>query len=306
MMKALVTGSSGFIGRHMTQELLRRGYTVTQVDIEGTSATTPIDALAFFSNSEAHYDLVVHAAAQIGGRVGIEHRALKTGSANLQLDAAMFGWALRTRPEHIVYLSSSAVYPVELQRNAKMKYLQERSVSLDRPGLPDELYGWTKLTGEQLTDAALASGIQIHVVRPFSGYGSDQSIDYPFGSFLDRTMQRRDPFRIWGDGTQIRDWIHVDDVINAILTIVESNVLDPVNICTGRATSFNELAQMFFSIFSDITGEKYSPELQHVLSAPRGVSYRVGAPGQLLKIYTPRISLEQGIARAIKSRLECA
>ena len=96
-----------------------------------------------------------------------------------------------------------------------------------------------------------------------------------------------------GDGTQVRDWIHISDVVGATLAAVDQDVPGPTNLCTGRGVSFNELAAMV------TLAACYTPRFDHKRDAPRGVAYRVGDPAKMLGFYTPRVSLEEGIARAL-------
>lgn len=286
---ALVTGAAGFIGRHMTSALAAAGYAVLGVDVQDGD-----DAADFFRYSEGCYDLVVHAAAVVGGRARIDGTPLDL-AVNLELDAAMFRWAARTQPGRVVYLSSSAVYPVSLQTAAWAgSRLRETLVSLDLPRLPDALYGWSKLTGERLAALARAEGVPVTVVRPFSGYGEDQSKDYPFPALAARALAREDPYVIWGSGDQVRDWIHVDDICAAILAAVAGGVDGPVNLGTGRPTSMRTLAGMFAAAAG------YSPVFKPLPEMPSGVAYRVADVTLLSEFYRPRITLEEGIERSIR------
>ncbi|MEV8637772.1 NAD-dependent epimerase/dehydratase family protein [Streptosporangium sp. NPDC051023] len=295
MPTALVTGGAGFVGRHFTRALAEAGYDVTAFDINPRGGVRLLDARSFFSANTERYDLVVHLAAVVGGRAKIEGEPLSL-AVDLEIDAGLFQWALRTRPGRIVYYSSSAAYPITLQGGDPPNTLAESDIRFDYPlGGPDLSYGLAKLVGEQLAEYAEAEGLRVHVFRPFSGYGEDQALDYPFPSFADRARRRDDPFTIWGDGTQVRDWIHISDVVAATLSAVDHDVPGPANLCTGRPTSFNDLARMF----ADAAG--YSPDLKHVLAAPKGVAYRVGDPTKMLSFYTPKISLEEGIDRALKA-----
>lgn len=291
---ALVTGSEGLIGGHTTTRLQANGWAVHRVD---TRTNPGMDARDFFRNNlTTRYDLVVHCAAQVGGRVGIEHRPAHLAAVNLQLDAALFEWALRTRPAHVVYWSSSAAYPTYLQTGqVQAGYrLSENDIDLTDPENPDNTYGWVKLTGERLAHEAQQEGLNIHVFRPFSGYGPDQSMDYPFPAFVDRARRRADPFDVWGDGEQVRDFIHVDDVVSAALTAVELDYPGPLNLCTGVGTSFNQLAELMCRT----TG--YQPVTRHHPDKPVGVRYRVGDPTQMLKVWAPRVTLEDGVTRALQ------
>lgn len=150
-----------------------------------------------------------------------------------------------------------------------------------------------KLTGERLADAYRAQGGRVTVVRPFSGYGEDQSDQFPFGAFRDRARRREDPFTIWGSGEQVRDWVHVDDVVGAVLAAVEQDVDGPLNIATGHGTSMRELAELF------ATTAGYRPEFETHPERPAGVAYRVGDPTRLHEIYTPRVTLDEGVKRAL-------
>jgi nucleoside-diphosphate-sugar epimerase len=206
---------------------------------------------------------------------------------------------MRTRPWRAIYFSSSAAYPIKLQAadNNYRGALQESFIDLDNPEMPDAVYGWVKLTGEQMARYANNAGANVHVFRPFSGYGADQDLDYPFPSFIKRALDRVETFDVWGTGEQVRDWVHVDDVVGAVLAIMSEPVtIGPINIATGIPTSFYELADMVMS-----TAGHLAP-IQTYPHAPTGVHYRVGSPANLEKFYIPKVSLAEGIDRALRGR----
>jgi nucleoside-diphosphate-sugar epimerase len=291
MKTALVTGSAGLIGRHFSNYLLAQGWSVQEIDIKYRHR----DAREYFCQIDTPtYDLVVHCAAHVGGRLDIENRAAYIGAYNVQLDGAMFEWALRTRPAHTIYWSSSAAYPVNLQLDdANSVDLCERDIYLNEPEVADFTYGWAKLVGERLAQEAAAEGLRVHVFRPFSGWADDQDASYPVGAFIERARRRADPFDVWGDGEQVRDFIHVSDVIEAAMTAIDQDYPGPLNLCTGVPTSFNELAGLVTSAAG------YRPTLRHHLDKPQGVRYRVGDPTELHKVWAPRVSLEDGIKAAL-------
>jgi nucleoside-diphosphate-sugar epimerase len=294
---ALVTGSAGFVGRNISAELERRGYQVEHVDTrEWCECCKPRDARHLFAWDVRTFDLVVHCAFHVGGRAAIdgEPRLL---ARNLELDAAMFDWAVRTGQGRVLYFSSSAAYPVRLQTLDLAHRLTEQDISsTGQVGLPDARYGWAKLTGERLAYAARESGLKVSVVRPFSGYGTDQTLDYPFPSFIDRAAHRRDPFVIWGSGDQVRDWIHIDDVVGGALAVVAAGYDEPVNLATGVGHSMRELAE----VVCGLTG--YEPEYKPLGDKPVGVMYRVGNPGTLNRFYQPTVTLAEGVERALERR----
>lgn len=294
MPSALITGNAGFVGWHFERYLREAGWYVVGMDINGANR---IDAREGFRVYEsANVDLLIHCAAIVGGRAMIDGSPLAL-APNLELDSAMFQWALKNRPKRILYFSSSAVYPV-YDQNTYKRSLKENRVrpSLDAPsvGTPDSLYGWAKLTGENLAHRARQAGLNVSVVRPFSGYGANQSPDYPFRALLERAMRKDDPFEIWGDGTQTRDWIHISDIVNACMRMYSRGIDGPVNLGTGRATPFLRLAEMMCDAVS------YSPDFHFNLTKPTGVQYRVADVTHLHDFYQPEITLETGIQGALE------
>jgi nucleoside-diphosphate-sugar epimerase len=299
-MKALVTGSAGFVGRHMVAELQGRGWEVDLCDPLHKETEVPYyeDAHMVFRQEKDEgsvYDLVVHCAAAAPYRAAIDGQPMNL-VADLALDTALFKWAVRTEQKHVVYISSSAAYPVTLQRKGVRTHLAEDVIDPSRPELGDAAYGLTKLTGEQMAGAARAAGVKVTVVRPFSGYGEDQGENWPFGAFIGRALRREDPFTIWGDSTQVRDWIHIDDVVRAMYALYEQGVEEPVNLCTGVGTSMLKLVTKICA------ASGYYPEIVVDTEAPQGVHYRVGNPWRLRQYYTPEISVDEGITRALAAQ----
>lgn len=325
-MRALVSGSAGFIGRHMVAELITRGYSVDAFDVR--YAKHPVGSNFIHADSKlidhkSAYDLVVHCAYHVGGRSAID--GINTNFAkNLALDSALFEWAVRTKQKRVLYFSSSAAYPVDNQSKAYVDYtcsedwgvemgwgieackLKEDLISLKNPRRPDANYGWAKLTGERLAEDARKNGLPVSVVRPFSGYGEDQTLDYPFPSIVRRASQG--DLSCWGPPGQTRDWIHVDDVCRGALAIVDSGTQGPVNLCTGIGTEMGQLARMIwrrgtnngYGDWNPVdTAPQIVPRVSYDESKPTGVFYRVGDPTRMLQYYTPTVSLEEGIRRAL-------
>lgn len=283
-MKILITGHKGFVGRNFVKKY--NNHDITGVDIKDG-----IDCRDFFKTCDTKFDLVIHLAAIVGGRATIEGNPLSVAS-DLSIDAEFFQWALKTRPHRIVYFSSSAAYPINLQKTAYK--LKESDIDLSSVSNPDMTYGWAKLTGEYCIQFLQAEGLKTHVFRPFSGYGTDQDLDYPFPSYIRRGKNLENPFTIWGDGNQVRDFIHITDIVNAVDAATQNDFLEPVNLGWGRPTSFNELC----SLVCHQVG--YSPEINHILGAPKGVDYRCCDNTRMLSFYKPKISLEDGIALSLR------
>lgn len=308
MTSALVTGDAGFVGRHLVAELLKRGYQVTGVDVNpvkmepfavraGSYFHQTMDCRQWFQlYPTLEFDLVFHCAAVIGGRVGIEDNPLGVAE-DIEIDLAFFKWLRSAVPQHAVYYSSSAAYPIALQTTEHR--LRENDIQLpSEVAMPDMTYGWAKLTGEYVASFVQREiDTSVHILRPFSGYGSDQSLDYPFPSIIRRVKRFCNPVEIWHN--TVRDFIHIDDVIGATFAAIEENVCEPVNLCTGVPTSFRQLANLAILAAQDKDPEYDPPIVTLGGEKPAGVQYRVGDPELLNTFYVPQISAQQGVRKAI-------
>lgn len=318
-MRVLITGGAGFVGRHFTSTLVQAGHEVVVVDpiTPGSGGLEPDkwpeflglshldflfhreDCRQFFERTSERYDLVVHLAAVVGGRLTIEQQALAVAD-DLSIDAQFFRWAERTRPHRSLYFSSSAAYPIELQTRDQQTVLSEDMISFEsRVGVPDLSYGWSKLTGEFLSRLAVERyGMDIKVFRPFSGYGQDQDSSYPFPAIIRRALAHRpgEPFIVWGSGLQQRDFIHIDDCV--AISLEAAKVMAPgeaLNLSSGRGTTFADLARMVFNELGlevpDIVCDKGKPE---------GVFFRVGDTARQEELgHRPTIDLVAGVRLAL-------
>ena len=282
-MDVLITGSHGFVGRYFVNKL--QGHNLTLIDLKNGN-----DCRDFFKREDKQYDLVIHLAAIVGGRESIEGRPMAVAD-NLSIDSEFFQWCLKTKPHKIVYFSSSAAYPTWRQEEIfKDIPLKETDINWQAQlGIPDMTYGWSKLTGEYLARFVP----NVHIFRPFSGYGFDQDLTYPFPMYVKRAIEKQDPFEVWGPGTQTRDFIHMKDVVEAVMTAVDLGITEPINLGTSRATSFIDLASMCMQAVG------YEGQILTRPDKPVGCMHRVSDNTKLLEFYTPKITLEEGIREAV-------
>ena len=300
MKRILITGGNGFVGIHFAKKLFNNNIQLDIVDItkqrhKYCSKYFKKDCRDFFKKNKPNYDLIIHLAAVVGGRVNLEKNQIAVAT-DLSIDSDFFNW-VKDAPKDtsIIYFSSSAAYPIELQ---KAEYtLKENDIDLQNIKNPDMTYGWVKLTGEMLA-------LQLHqeykknitVFRPFSGYGILQDDTYPFPSILERIFKKNNPVDVWGNGLQVRDFININDVIEGSLYLSDKIINGkPINLSTGVATSFKDLIYKAYSIvWNEI------PQLKINKEKPTGPSFRCGSI-ELQKQYgfNYLYSLEDGIIEYI-------
>ena len=245
---------------------------------------------------------VYHFAAIVGGRAKIEGDPMKV-ALDLSIDAEFFFWICNHRPSRVLYPSSSAAYPISLQTDRDAIALREPDINFQgNLGTPDMTYGWSKLTGEFLARiAARHYDIPVACIRPFSGYGEDQDLSYPVPAIAARAAAREDPFEVWGSGNQGRDFIHIEDIIDFIMILMDQ-VKDgsAYNIGSGKLTSFLEL----IDLFTDFAG--YKPVIKRLLDKPVGVHSRYSDMSLVNEKFgwKPKISLEEGMKRVYDAAVQ--
>ena len=258
------------------------------------------DCRAWFQRiKDTDFDYTFHLAAMVGGRLMIENNPLAVAD-DLAIDAAYWQWAKLARPRKSVCFSSSAAYPVKLQRPDHYVLLKEDMISFaDDIGMPDMTYGWAKLTNEYLARLAYEKhGLKSVCYRPFSGYGEDQDDAYPFPSICKRVLANKGAavLQVWGSGTQMRDFIHIDDCVTGVLTTMDK--IDDggaLNLSTGIFTSFIDFARMAAGIAG------YRPEVKGMSDKPAGVHARAGDTAKQKQFgFAYGISFREGVSRALE------
>ena len=309
--KVLVTGGASFIGSHLVDALVERGAAVRVVDDLSSGLLSHMEhhmaagKVEFIQGDLRDQDTckvatsgittVFHLAADHGGRGYVD--TFQAGPAgNLYLDGQLFWEAVKAGVEKVVYASSGCVYPNFLQANPD----EELYLTEDKVGPPydaDNMYGWAKLMAEMTLQAYNREhGLKAASCRYFTVYGPRAKENHAVMAMTARSFIGQDPFLVWGDGTQVRNWTHVDDIVEG--TILAAEKIDDgtaINLGTMERIQVIDAVRMVL----DYTGHKAQIQLQPDM--PTGPLNRVAdnALAKKLLDWEPKVAFEDGLKRTI-------
>ena len=239
--------------------------------------------------------MVFHLAADHGGRGYVDlHQA--GPASNLFLDGLIFWEAVKAGVDKVVFASSGCVYPTFLQKDTKKEfYLTEDMVG--PPYDADNMYGWAKLMAELTLRAYCKEhGLRAASCRYFTVYGPRGVENHAVIAMIARAFVGQDPFEIWGDGTQIRNWTYVDDIVRG--TILAAEKIDDgtaVNLGTTERIRVIDAVKMVL----DYTGRKAQIKLS--TDMPVGPLNRVSDNSLAKEIigWEPKVMFKEGLKRTI-------
>lgn len=234
--KVLVTGGASFIGSHLVDAVIERGAWVRVIDDlssgrrENLASHSSNGGLEFIEGdlradgaaerAVEGMSVVFHLAADHGGRGYVDLHQVAC-STNLLIDSIVFRACHQAGVEKVVYASSGCVYPNFLQTEPeKILFLTEEMVG--PPYDADNLYGWAKLMAEMtLRGYWKERGMKSVCLRYFTVYGDRGHENHAVIAMIARAFVRQNPFVVWGNGEQIRNWTHVSDIVDGTILAAE-------------------------------------------------------------------------------------
>ncbi len=307
---ALVAGAGGFIGGHLAAELIRRGYSwVRCVDVKGfddwyqqhDSCQNMVldlrDKDACLAACQGVTD-VFNLAADMGGIGFIENHKAEC-MISVLINTHLLMAARDQGTKRFFYSSSACVYNATKQVEANVTALVEEDAY---PAMPEDGYGWEKLFSERMCRHFQEDyGLEVRVARFHNVYG-------PFGTFdggrekapaaisrkvIEAKTSGNHSIGVWGDGEQTRSFMYIDDCVEGILRLFESEHSEPINLGSSELVTINQL----IDITESIAGIQV--EREYDLSKPKGVRGRNSDNTQIQAAlgWQPGISLEIGMQK---------
>ncbi|MDI6783136.1 MAG: NAD-dependent epimerase/dehydratase family protein [bacterium] len=302
--KVLVTGAGGFIGHHLVKFLRNKGYWVRGVDIklpeyEPTFADEfELLDLRRWDNclqSVRGMNQVYNLAANMGGIGFIETHKAEIVHDNILINIHMLEAARLQQVERYFFTSSACIYPGYRQKDTEVIPLKEEDAY---PADAEDGYGWEKLYTERACRHYYEDyGMKTYIVRFHNIYG-------PLGSYeggrekspaaICRKVALAKPvdeIEVWGDGKQTRSYCYIDDCVEGIYRLMQSDYHEPLNLGTDRLISINELVDIVAKIEEKEIRKRYD------LTKPQGVRGRNSDNTRLREVlkWEPQVSLEKGL-----------
>ena len=305
MRRALVCGAGGFIGHHLVKKLKKEGYWVRGVDIKypefsKTEADeflildlrVPENCYKAVILKNGFFDEVYQLAADMGGMGFISWAECEVLTNNVLININM----TRASAEIGVgkYFFSSSVCVYRNMKPGEPKLYEEDAY----PALPDNEYGWEKLYSERVLLAyGRRYGMNVRIARFENCFG-------PEGTWRGgrekapaaicrkvaiAKLKGEDFIEVWGDGSAIRNYIYIDDLINAVYILMQSNLQEPVNIGTEEYISVKELVDLVFEIAGVNLKIKWVP-------GPVGVESRNFSHEKIYSLgFKPQYTIKKGL-----------
>jgi len=302
----LVTGGTGFVGGHIVDHLLEAGAwvripvhqrqphrTAANIELVEADLTRTEDCLRCCRD----VDFVFHAAGGVGAAGISQTQIIANITSNLTLTANALQSASEAKVKRILVFSSSTAYPP-----ADHAVKEDEFWSADPwPGYHG--YGWMRRYTERLAEYVHnSSDINVAIVRPGALYGPRDNFDlatcHVVPALIRKAVDRTHPFNVWGDGDDVRDFLHIADLARGCLMMLENKAdCDPVNIAYGEGVVIRDLVKII------VEEAKYeNASLEFDSSKPSALPIRLMNTEKAMRNinFQPKITIREGIRETIQ------
>ena len=313
--KILVTGGASFIGSHLVDRLVEFQAKVLVIDDLSSGKIQNLknvfESINFIEqdlrqkqNLNSYFekvDVVFHLAAIHGGRGYIENFQEQMLD-NFTIDTNVFSSAKENKVSNIVHASSACAYPISLQDDSTSRnLLSENQANFEEQGkaFPDGVYGWTKLIGEYQLQTISDSITKGRSARIFTAYGERENLSHAAIALIAKSELKLDPFPVWGNGEQTRNFTHVSDTVKGLLFLGADDRSIDFDVFNVGTSIHIKVIDFINEIHKQMNWKPSKWNFE--LDKPTGVASRAAENSKISKIFNwqPSLEIEEGIKRTL-------
>jgi GDP-L-fucose synthase len=297
-MRILIAGSTGLVGTSLTKLFCTKNVVVIPCNRKIVDLTNREDTFKFIA--EMKPDAIIDAAAKVGGIGANNLYPVEFLSQNIQIQTNLLDAAHANKVAKLIFLGSSCIYPRDTPQP-----ITESSLLTSRLENTNKAYAIAKIAGVELVNSYRAEyGYDWCSVMPTNLYGFNDNYDQNDGhvipslvsKFVAASLNGDSLVNLWGDGTPLREFLHADDLAEAIwMLITNSTRYELMNIGSGEEISINELASLIK------TQSGFKGEIRWDKSQPNGTPRKLLDSSKIRALgWKPRIDLEHGLSEIIR------
>ena len=260
--KILITGGSGLVGQNLTARLIKEGYTNLRVNLHKRGVRTAYDGVEYSKydlqtyegcmNATKDVDVVFHAAASTSNAVDTVVDPLAHVTPNVAMNNFLIDSAWRNEVKHYVFISSNTVYPPKGDEP-----VVETDFLFDEPYPVYFPVGWMKRYAEvqcELYAKYLPRTMKCTVIRPANLFGPHDKYDFNKCHVTPATIRKvadkMDPIPVWGDGSELRDLLYIEDFVEALQVVMENEteMFQTYNVGSNTVYSVNKVLEIMRAI----------------------------------------------------------
>jgi GDP-L-fucose synthase len=310
--KILVTGATGFIGSHILRTLYQKGYTNLRAtgssrdlrkDFEGWETVDfykgDLRDAAFCEQVSKGVDVVFHCAANTSNALDTKFNPLLHVTPNVEMNTNLMEQSWRNGVKKFVFLSSNTVYP-----DIGTEYATEEINVQATPLIPIyKAVAGMKRYAESLCDFfsnQIHNPMQCIIIRPSNAFGPNDKFDYEKCHVTPASIRKiadgLNPIPVWGDGTDVRDLIYVEDMADGIIFAAEKlNSYDIINVCYGHGYSVNEVLHLLKELDNNDNPIEYVNNKAFMVSVRLFSSKKINNMG-----WAPKNTIKEGLRKTLE------
>ena len=307
--KILVTGASGFIGSRLIKSLYKNGYKNLRTTSFSRGLREQFDNVEHFSGDlrDANFcervsskvDVVFHCAANTSNALDTKVNPLLHVTPNVEMTVNLMEQSWRNKVRKFMFISSNTTYP-----DVGDEYCTEE-LEVQTPNIYPvyKAVGWMKRYCETLCDFfsnQIHDPMQCVIIRPSNAFGPNDKYDFEkchvTPANIRKVADNLNPIPLWGDGTEVRDIIHVDDMVSGFITVAENvDEYDIYNVCFGEGYTVMEVLELLKKI------DKNDNPIEFVNNKAPMIPKRLLSNEKLKKLgWKPKYTLKDGLKESLE------